>query len=185
MKKTGEVRIIGGQWRGRKIAVPDAEGVRPTPDRVRETLFNWLAPHIRDAICLDAYAGSGVLGFEALSRGAKFTVFVDSNSVVIKQLQQSAEVLKTDAVDYIQAKFPRQFSWNEPKFNVVFLDPPFGKNYLPGACHYLEDNQMLAKNCLIYIECEASLEVLDIPDNWDIIKQQQAGEVQYALIKRG
>ena len=188
MKKNGEVRIIGGQWRGRKIAVPDELGVRPTPDRVRETLFNWLKPHLRDAICLDAYAGSGALGFEALSRGAKNVTFVDSNPAIIKQLEETAEILKTDAIDIVLAKFPRQFTPSsksgEAKFNIVFLDPPFSKNYLPGACHFLEDQQLLAKNALIYIECEARLEELDIPDNWEIIKQQQAGDVQYCLIKR-
>ncbi|MSP53494.1 MAG: 16S rRNA (guanine(966)-N(2))-methyltransferase RsmD [Gammaproteobacteria bacterium] len=188
MKKNGEIRIIGGQWRGRKIAVPDEDGVRPTPDRIRETLFNWLTPHLRDANCLDAYAGTGVLGFECLSRGAKSVTFVDSNPAIIKHLEESAELLKTTAIDIVLAKFPRQFTprskGGETQFNVVFLDPPFSKNYLPGACHFLEDNHLLAENCLIYIECEVILDELDIPDNWDIIKQQEAGEVQYCLIKR-
>jgi 16S rRNA (guanine966-N2)-methyltransferase len=188
MKKNGEVRIIGGQWRGRKIAVPTEDGVRPTPDRVRETLFNWLAPHIQDAVCLDAYAGSGALGFEALSRGAKLVTFVDSNPTIIKQLEQTAELLKTEAVDIVLAKFPRQFAplskGGETQFDIVFLDPPFSKNYLPGACHFLEDNFLLAPNALIYLECEVILDVLDIPNNWEIIKQQEAGDVQYCLIKR-
>jgi 16S rRNA (guanine966-N2)-methyltransferase len=184
MKKNGEVRIIGGQWRGRKVAVPNEDGVRPTPDRVRETLFNWLQPHLHGANCLDAYAGTGVLGFECLSRGAKHVTFVDSNPAIITHLEQSAELLKTEAVDVVLAKFPRQFTNGETQFNIVLLDPPFSRNYLPGACHFLEDNYLLAKNALIYLECEAILDVLDIPDNWDIIKQQQAGEVQYCLIKR-
>jgi 16S rRNA (guanine966-N2)-methyltransferase len=184
MKRQGEIRIIGGQWRGRKIAVPDVAGVRPTPDRVRETVFNWLMPYVKNAYCLDAYAGSGALGFEALSRGAQFVVFVDTETTVIKQLAATATLLKTNCLDIVQAKFPRQFNWQQSQFNLVFLDPPFSKNYLPGACHFLEENQLLSDEAIIYLECEAALEVVDIPDNWQIIKQQQAGDVQFALIKR-
>src|SRR5689334_13621175 len=120
----GNIRIIGGTWRGRKLLVPDVPHLRPTPDRVRETLFNWLAPVLPGAHCLDAFAGSGALGFEALSRGAAQVVMVDESPVVIKHLQAQAVILKTTQAEIYRANVPQQLKKPAKPFDIVFLDPP-------------------------------------------------------------
>ena len=121
----GEIRIIGGQWRGRKLKVPVVQGLRPTPDRVRETVFNWLMPVIHGAYCLDAFAGSGAFGFEALSRGAAHVVMVDSIPKVVQLLQETLGSLKADNADVYCAKVPQQLKPPTTRFNVVFLDDFF------------------------------------------------------------
>src|SRR5580698_5835812 len=145
----GWVRIIGGKWRGRRlpiIAVPD---LRPTPDRVRETLFNWLAPIMPAANCLDLFAGSGVLGFEALSRGAKHVVMVDQSPQIIQQLQTIALTLKTNDLDIYCATVPEQLAESHTVFDVVFLDPPYQANLLRPTCDYLEEKGYLANPAYI------------------------------------
>lgn len=182
--KQGQVRIIGGMWRGRKLTVPDIQDLRPTPDRVRETLFNWLAPVIVGANCLDAFAGSGALGFEALSRGAAHVVLVDESPAVVKLLKSQAEVFKTQQAEIYRAAVPQQLVSPIKPFDIVFLDPPFQKNLLLPCCFHLEEQGFLAENAYIYLEARETLIEQQLPSNWKIIKSKRAGQVGYHLIAR-
>lgn len=182
--KQGQVRIIGGKWRGRKLKVPDVADLRPTPDRVRETLFNWLAPIIQGTNCLDLFAGSGVLGFEALSRGASHVVMVDYSTTVIHLLKQASIMLKTDQADIYCAKIPEALKVPTQLFDLVFLDPPYQQNVLIPCCFYLEENAFLADNAYIYLEAKENLKENDLPSNWQIIKSKTAGQVAYHLALR-
>lgn len=180
----GEVRIIAGQWRGRKLPVLMVEGLRPTGDRVKETLFNWLMPYIVDSRCLDCFAGSGSLGFEALSRQAKSVTFIEYEKSVAKQLQQNLQQLKCKPE---QAKVIQQNSldWlkqsqNQPHFDLVFLDPPFHHNLAQQAIDRLHQYQWLAPNALIYVETEKGLS-LQVPPHWQLHKQKITGMVSYRL----
>ena len=129
--KTSELRIIGGKWRGRKLKFSPSLDLRPTPNRVRETLFNWLAPVINNAICLDLFAGSGALGFEALSRGAQKVTMLDKSARVIKTLKANAEILGTENITFLCMEFsPSLKNPFKQQFNVVFLDPPFKQNLI-------------------------------------------------------
>lgn len=175
----GAIRIIGGKWRGRKISVPDLPNLRPTPNRVRETLFNWLAPYIENAVCLDPFAGSGALGFEALSRGAAKVVMVDQSIEVIKQLKKQAELLKTSEAEVYQARAPQLLK--PGKFNIVFLDPPFQHDLLIPTCFYLEQNDFLANPAHIYLESNQMVEEKNLPANWTLLKSKKAGDVFYYL----
>ena len=178
------VRIIGGEWRSRKLPVPDVNGLRPTPDRVRETLFNWLAPVIAGARCLDLFAGSGVLGFEALSRGASYAMLIDNAADVIKTLQEQKIKLNAQQADIYQAKIPEQLPSAKQSFDIVFLDPPYQLNLVMPCCHYLEEHEFLADNAYIYLEDKQIIKDNDLPSNWKIIKSNQAGQVFYHLALR-
>ncbi len=180
----GEVRIIGGQWRGRKLKVADLPGLRPTPDRVRETLFNWLMPVIHGAHCLDAFGGSGALGFEALSRGAAFVVMTDNSPKVVTLL--AGELLHFGAknAEVYRAVLPEQLKKPQHKFDVVFLDPPYQEDLLLPMCHFLEENDYLADGAHIYLEARESLEQNQLPANWEILKSKKAGQVMYHLAIR-
>jgi len=182
--KRGQVRIISGKWRGRLLKVPDVKDLRPTPDRVRETLFNWLAPNIVGARCLDLFAGSGVLGFEALSRGAAEVVLVDQSLTVVTLLQAEAAILKAENLTIYTANVPVQLRKSEKSFDIVFLDPPYQANLLITTCQYLEENQFLADSAYIYLEAEQVIKDNDLPLNWRIIKSKQAGQVVYHLALR-
>lgn len=180
----GQVRIIGGEWRGRRLMVPDLPNLRPTPDRVRETLFNWLAPYIYGAYCLDPFAGSGALGFEALSRGADKVVMVDQSPVVIKLLQEELILFKTGKGEVYRANAPSQLKTPERPFDIVFLDPPFQENLLLLTCEYLEKHSFLAKNAYVYLEAKDTLKESDLPPDWQIVKSKRAGQVAYHLVLR-
>lgn len=151
--KNNFVRIIGGQWRSRRLTFPPIPGLRPTPDRVRETLFNWLAPTIHGARCLDVFAGSGAMGFEALSRGAAHTVLLDSSRAVVDTIIKNAQLLKAidveaqciDSLKYL-AKKPSQ------PFDIIFLDPPYSLNLLEPCLTLLIENGFLKPTTLIYVE---------------------------------
>ena len=179
----GQIRVIGGQWRGRKLPVLSSEGLRPTADRIKETLFNWLMFDIRQSCCLDLFAGSGSLGFEALSRGAAEVVLVEKDAGVAKQLAQNlttlsatfGQVVHTDALAFLQT--PAR------AFDVVFLDPPFHQQLLPQACQLLEANGWLSEHAKIYIEREQNCKLL-LPLNWQLLKDKQAGQVSYQLYQR-
>lgn len=177
------IRIIGGKWRSRLIKVPDSAAVRPTPNRIRETLFNWLMPHTLDAYCLDAFAGSGALGFEALSRGAKQVTFIDCDPHVIAQLKKTAEHLNANNAEFICAKFTHDIPRKNP-FNIVFLDPPFRKNLIPSCLEILNQHNILAPNALIYVEAEKEFGELLLPNGWSLQKQKIAGDVAYHLIRK-
>lgn len=178
------LRIIGGQWRGRKLEFPAIASIRPTPDRVRETVFNWLQHDIVGARCLDLFAGSGALGLEALSRGAGYVVFVDSESAIKRYLEQTLQRL--DAVNAeVHVANALRFSMQPiVPFDVVFLDPPYGKNLLTDAAERLESSALLAANAQIYLECSSSQPLPRLPSNWQIVKSKSAGQVGYHLVRR-
>lgn len=184
-KGTNQLRIIGGEWRGRKLRFPDAPNLRPTPDRVRETIFNWLMPVVHGARCLDLFAGSGALGLEALSRGAAFTTFVDSHKKVTQALQahldllnanDKAEVLQMDSVKFL--KNPAQ------AYDVVFLDPPYHLDFMQKVVPLLEQNGWLAVKAMLYLEIEKRQSLPALPANWQLMKEKTAGEVNYFLFQR-
>lgn len=179
------VRLIAGRWRGRKVRFPDGEGLRPTPSRVRETLFNWLMHAVRDARVLDLYAGSGALAFEALSRGAREAVLVDASAQVCAQLKQelaaltgaSGRILREDAARFL-ARTP------DAPFDIVFLDPPFHRNLLPACMQALETQGFLAPGAHVYVESESAPAAGSVPANWQLHRQQEAGQVCYSLYIR-
>ncbi len=181
MRTTEGIRIIGGKWRSRMIAVPDVTAVRPTPNRVRETLFNWLMADVQDAVCLDAFAGSGALGFEALSRGAKSVTFVDSNKEVVKQLKETAKQLATSHAEFLLANFITEFK-SKQQYKIVFLDPPFHQNLIMPCLTLLLEQKLLAVNALIYLEAEAELGEFSLPTGLMLKKYNVAGEVGYYLL---
>lgn len=184
VKPAGQVRIIAGQWRGRKLAVPAVDGLRPTPDRVRVTLFNWLSSHLPGARCLDLFAGSGALGFEALSRGARVVEMVDQSPAVIKHLKATAALLKTEAAMIYQASLPQGLHLASQPFDVVFLDPPYQANLLLPCCQYLEQHHYLSDSAYIYLEADAPISDNELPSTWRLLKREQAGAVHYHLAQR-
>ena len=181
----GKIRIIGGEWRGRKLPVPDIPNLRPTPNRVRETLFNWLAWEIPASACLDLFAGSGALGLEAASRGAAQVTLIEQQPTLAQHLQHQVTQLAASQV-HIHNTEALQFlrSAQVTPFNIVFLDPPFGKNWLPQCCALLEQRGWLSADALIYLEMEKALTDLAVPENWQLKRQQTAGQVIYALMSR-
>lgn len=182
--KQGQIRIIGGLWRGRLLKVPPILHLRPTPDRVRETLFNWLAPVISGAHCLDAFAGSGALGFEALSRGASHVVMVEKMHAVVAVLQEELTMLKAVNAEVYCGSVPSQLKKPQTLFDIVFLDPPYQENLLLPTCFYLEENGFLAENAFIYLEAKQEIKQSDLPANWQILKSKKAGQVAYHLAQR-
>ncbi len=182
--KSSSCRIIGGRWRGRKIKFDDAQGLRPTTDRIRETVFNWLQPYIHQSHCLDAFAGSGVLGFEALSRGAQDLVFIEQNIKTIKNLKENISKLKADSASiYHQDTLHWLRSANcEQKFDLVFLDPPFHSKLLAESSTWLNSSGCLAKDAIIYVEYNIDEDIM-LPENWFCLKEKKAGQVAYKLFE--
>ncbi|MBZ9611246.1 16S rRNA (guanine(966)-N(2))-methyltransferase RsmD [Rheinheimera maricola] len=182
----GEVRVISGKWRGRKLAVLDAAGLRPTTDRVKETLFNWLMHDISGAIVLDCFAGSGSLAIEALSRFAAKATLVERDTVVARHLQQNlqklqcdnAQVVNQDCLSWLSGHATQQFS-------VVFIDPPFRQGLALDCCQALEQQQWLTQDALVYLETEKELLLTAVPANWRLIKEKIAGQLAYRLYQRG
>lgn len=181
----GQLRIIGGQWRGHKLHFADVEGLRPTGDRVRETLFNWLAPVISGAHCLDLFAGSGALGFEALSRGATHAILVEKDTAATALLKQNGALLRTERAQVIQsdaAQWLNTFTPEKP-FDVVFLDPPFAAGLLQPCCDLLQRPGLLSKNSLVYIETDRHQSPPITPPTWDLFREKTAGQVCYRLYR--
>jgi 16S rRNA (guanine966-N2)-methyltransferase len=183
-RNPNSVRIIGGTWRGRRVAFPDLPGLRPTPDRVRETLFNWLQHLVAGTRCLDLFAGSGALGLEALSRGAREVVFVDQAPAAARNLHAQllrldatgqAKVLQVDAGDFLRA--------DAQAFDIVFLDPPFSAGALPQYVALLDAGNWMSSGGLVYLENEKSEGVPSLPANWQLLKSKFAGEVGYHLAR--
>jgi 16S rRNA (guanine966-N2)-methyltransferase len=182
----GQLRIIGGEWGSRKLTFPDAPGLRPTPDRVRETLFNWLAPYIAGARVLDVFTGSGALYFEALSRGASMGLALDSNPAAVANLRQNLNTLSCTSGQVVQADALRHLETAAATpFDVVFLDPPFHKGLLPSACALLESRGWLADRAWIYTESESAPSTTGLPGDWRLHREKKAGQVYYALWQRG
>lgn len=182
--KQGVVRIIAGKWRGRRLKVPNVQGLRPTPDRVRETLFNWLAPVIEGSFCLDLFTGSGALGFEALSRGAAYVVMVDQSLEIVQLLHAELSLFGAFNAAVYRADIPKQLRATDRRFDIVFLDPPYTDNLLIPCCHYLETHGFLADEAYIYMEAKAAINAADLPLNWRMIKNKIAGQVCYHLALR-
>jgi 16S rRNA (guanine966-N2)-methyltransferase len=179
-----ELRIIGGTWRGRRVRFVAAPGLRPTPDRVRETLFNWLQPVIAGSRCLDLYAGSGALGLEALSRGAQHVVFVDRERGVIDQLRATLSMLASAGGELRQAAAQRYLESTPEPFDIVFLDPPFADQSLQATCAALESRGWLAPAASIYIERPSREGPPPLPATWSLYRSGRAGEVGYHLARR-
>lgn len=178
------MRIIGGSWRGRKLDIADIPALRPTPDRIRETLFNWLQTYVPGARCLDLFAGTGALGFEALSRGANQTVFVDDNQDVIKNLKKSISLLKTESADIIQANVLQWLNNKSSTFDIVFLDPPYRQELVAPVCQQLETGNWLSDSAWVFIETEKEANEPMLPENWKIHRQASAGQSSCYLIHR-
>lgn len=178
----GQLRIIAGKWRGRKLAFPDVEHLRPTPDRVRETIFNWLQPYIGGARCLDLFAGSGALGFESISRGAEQVTLVELQSEAVQQLQSNARTLQAQDLA-IKAMSAQQFIQQcQTQFDIVFIDPPYQADLWTEIANLLTDNKLLADNALIYLECPSKKPLPALPQDWQLIKDKKAGDVRYCLL---
>ncbi len=183
------IRIIGGRHRGRKLAFPDVPGLRPTPDRVRETLFNWLMPHLSGARVLDLFAGSGALGFEALSRGAAEVVLVEADAAAARRLDENlrvlgetarARVVRHDALRYLAG------SADKP-FDIVFLDPPYAADLWPACIAALEDGHWLADPAWIHLEApvaRGAAALPELPANWEMHREKRAGQVGCHLLRR-
>ncbi|CAM2764688.1 16S rRNA (guanine(966)-N(2))-methyltransferase RsmD [Glaesserella parasuis] len=184
-RPTGEVRVIAGLWRGRKLPVLNAEGLRPTTDRVKETLFNWLMMDIAGSRCLDCFAGSGSLGIEALSRQAQAVVFLEKFAGAANQLKknlvslkaENGKVIQTDTLQFLAQKN------SEAPFDLVFVDPPFHQGFVPQVLTALEQNGWLAENALIYVEAEKNHSPLVLPEHWQVVKEKTAGQVVSRLVR--
>jgi len=180
--QTGQLRIVAGNWRSRLLQIADVPGLRPTSERIRETLFNWLAPGIHGARCLDLCAGTGALGLEALSRGAGELVFVERSAVAFRTLEgniallggANAEVLNVDAREYLLGPSTKPF-------DIVFLDPPFAADLMDELCRLLTEQRWLADGARIYIEMDKDQPELLIPSGWQVLKNKTAGKVRYML----
>jgi 16S rRNA (guanine966-N2)-methyltransferase len=178
------VRIVGGAWRGRRVSFPDSPGLRPTPDRVRETLFNWLQQAIGETRCLDLFAGSGALGFEALSRGAREVVFVDQQRLVAETLRAELERLGGSGRGHVvQSPATRFLADGGAPFDVVFLDPPFGAGVLPQYVERLASGAWIKPGGWVYLESERSAGPPPMPPRWELVKSKSAGEVGYHLAR--
>lgn len=187
-----QVRIIGGQWKSRKIHFPFETAIRPTPDRVRETLFNWLSPYLLGASCLDLFAGSGVLSFEALSRGAAQVTLCDKSTRVIKQLLQTAKELNAPNEQTLICPFvfspqsPVPAAFSAKRYDIVFIDPPFYQNLITPICQWLVQHQLIDTHSLIYIETE-NIKSNDsatsslVPDTLQILKEGKTTQTRYFL----
>ena len=180
------IRIIGGQHRGRRLNFPPGRGLRPTPDRVRETLFNWLQRDIRGARCLDLFAGSGALGLEALSRGAGWLCAVERNRLAAQRLRENIRLLGLESVAEVHQADALRLLQTAPEqaFDVVFLDPPFAAGLLPSVCRLLEENGWLAAAALVYLEQDADRDWPDLPSNWVPCREGRAGQSAQRLLRR-
>jgi 16S rRNA (guanine966-N2)-methyltransferase len=183
------LRIIGGTWRGRRLRFPPQAGIRPTPDRVRETLFNWLGPRVPGSRCLDLFAGSGALGLEALSRGAAQVTFVERDAITVRELRARLTEWRATGAHVEQGDALR-FLGNTAQplaqpFDIAFLDPPFASTLLADACRVLEERHWLSADALIYVETDARAGLPPLPQTWKVTRAKQAGAVGYHLITRG
>ncbi len=180
----GKLRIVGGSLRGSKLAVPDAPGLRPTPDRVRETLFNWLMPVIDGARCLDLFAGTGALGIEALSRGAAWTDFVETDPRLTQSLRDNLQRLKqTQAAVHGGDALTLLGSPPKAPYDIIFIDPPFSAGRWGEAAALLEAHEWLRAGALVYLEMPVSTQPV-VPSSWGLHREAAAGAVRFALYRR-
>ncbi len=178
---TRPLRIIGGQWRGRKLSFPAVEGLRPTGDRIRETLFNWLAPYLPGARCLDLFAGSGALGLEALSRGAAEALLLERDPGAARGLKQNLAMLGSTEGQVIEGDSLKWLgSGAASAFDVVFIDPPFQQRLWQASIDRLEEGGCLANDAAVYIESEPDTP-LEVPAHWHLHRDKTSGQVRYRL----
>lgn len=180
-RPANRLRIIGGRWRGSRIVFPPLQAIRPSPDRVRETLFNWLQQPIVGARCLDLFAGSGALGLEALSRGAAHVTFVDREPQIGRHLAQTLERLGSRDAAVVVEDALRFLSRPPQPFDIVFLDPPFDSGVLEQAGSRLQG--WLAPGAYIYVECPAERSLARLPVQWRVQRTKRAGQVGYHLLR--
>ncbi len=180
--QAGRLRIVAGNWRSRLLDIADVDGLRPTGERIRETLFNWLTPTIEGSHCLDLFAGTGALGLEALSRGATKVVFVEKSAAAARQLRTNIGILEARGASVLQQD-AAGFLRNAPgqRFDIVFLDPPFALDALEETCRLLAETGHLADNALVYIEDDRSRDEPELPQRWQVLKDKTAGNVRYRL----
>jgi 16S rRNA (guanine966-N2)-methyltransferase len=177
------LRIIGGAWRGRRIDFVELPALRPTPDRVRETLFNWLQPIIPGTVCLDLFAGSGALGFEAASRGAERVILVENHPRAVRQLQDVARRLQAGQIEIVQADALSWLQLTTEHFDVVLLDPPFYDDGLRIAIKILAQRNLLKHDARVYIEIPSDRAAPELPAGWTMTHRKQAGHVAYCLAR--
>ncbi|MEZ5568487.1 MAG: 16S rRNA (guanine(966)-N(2))-methyltransferase RsmD [Halioglobus sp.] len=183
---SGQLRIIGGEWRGRRLRFTPAQGLRPTSDRTRETLFNWLAPIIRDAMCLDLFAGSGALGLEALSRGAAHCDFVEPSREALAGIRGHLALLQATGRGHCHQHTAEAFlSRADTRYDLAFIDPPFGHDMASTACRQLAAAGLLTTKAMVYVETAASEPVPEVPANWLVHREKTAGGVAYRLYTAG
>ncbi len=181
---TGELRIIGGDWRSRKLRFPDAGGVRPTPARTRETLFNWLAFRLAGSDCLDLFAGSGALGLEALSRGAGRATLVDHTPALARALRDNLRLLKSDGGEVVCSDVESYLKHrNRPPFDIVFMDPPFRQGWLERLFPLLDQQEWITPGGWVYVEHESEIPTPVVPATWQLHRQKSAGQVTYSLFR--
>ena len=182
--QAGRLRIVAGNWRSRLLDIAGVDGLRPTGERIRETLFNWLSPTLAGSHCLDLYAGTGALGLEALSRGASGVVFVEKSAVAVRQLRtniglldaRGASVVQADATDFLKGEPGR-------RFDIVFLDPPFALDAIEETCRLLANTGHLAEDALVYIEDDRTRSEPPLPKGWRDLKNKTTGNVRYRLVQ--
>jgi 16S rRNA (guanine966-N2)-methyltransferase len=179
----GQLRIIAGSWRGRKLAVLHLEGLRPTPDRVRETVFNWLQPHLGQSRCLDLFAGTGALGLEAASRGAEHVSLVELNSKAAMQLRTHCQTLSAEQCEVHNQAATDFLNQNQQQYDIVFIDPPYQSDYWSEVAEQLIATGSLAGDALIYLEYPTQLDKPVLPTQWQLIKEKKAGAVNYCLFQ--
>lgn len=177
-QKLNSVRINAGEWRSRLLKFPDVAGLRPTPDRVRQTLFNWLGQDLTGQTCLDLFAGTGVMGFEALSRGASTVTLVEKSSAAFQALLENKRLLNATQAQILQQDAVQFLSNNQQQFSLIFIDPPYNQQWLPKLMPLLKAH--LQEEGVIYVEAEYAL--LSDAD-WQVIKAGKAGNVFYHLLK--
>ncbi len=180
----GRVRIIGGIWRGRKLAVAPIPALRPTPDRVRETVFNWLAPYLSGAMCLDLFAGTGALGFESLSRGAATATLLDADPVVVRTLAQHRDTLAAETATVLCADARSWLATSPPQpHDIVFVDPPFRQGLVVEITEQLLSG-WLKPHALVYLEAE-KIPILELEaGGWQLTRQGRTRHVEFALVER-
>jgi 16S rRNA (guanine966-N2)-methyltransferase len=179
----GKLRIIAGRLRGSRLVVPDAAGLRPTPDRVRETLFNWLAPVVDGARCLDLFAGTGALGIEAISRGANSCTFVEGDRALARLLAENIARLKIENGRIIESDATSMLGGTAQPYDIVFLDPPFGADLWSESARLLESRGWLGENAWLYVESPADAQI-SLPTSLMLHREGRAGAVRYALYRR-
>ena len=184
MSAQSNIRIIGGKWRSRKVSFDSKDSLRPTPDRVRETLFNWLAPHIVEAVCLDLYAGSSVLGFEALSRGAKQVFAVENDPDNVKQIKKNLALLDANELQVVQKNVVEWLQGKPTVADIVFVDPPYKLQLLEPTLNLLENNGWLHPESFIYFEDDKPVPPAALPATWTIWRENKAGNVYYYLAQK-